>query len=423
MGTGRLTPPSAASCTSYLCSGPEAPAGRYWSPAAVRPVTQPGYPVSREHGVAHVCFVRAWGRKVTFPCLRIPLRSTFSGAGPEPLLGASPSSPGPAVPRSSVPLQPLFISTRHQRGPSALRPPTLAPGPSLSCTMPGAGRLTSQRAISHCRRAGAGACPEGRGHAASLGAALARPRRQSKRRAWNLGCAALDLESGALRPDLKLRGGRWANPAAPRFRLSFPLGGLGKEGVGSGVQDPSQLHDSARAAPSSLSPRAPTSPLRVPKSWHQPGLQLGLQPGGGDRSVETHEWLREAAEASSVCARPRRAACRDLRSFSAAVGARRRGGGGGAPTLPRVRPAGGAAGGAGRTVWGRGGGGEGGLGAGRGRGRRAEGLRRSCGQARLFAEPPTRAPAGDCAARRRTCGQERRAAAAPGPPASELPLR
>lgn len=301
-----------------------------------------------------------------------------------PCLHSDPHFLGPALSpcwehlqAALVPLQPgpLYLCSPISSVPGTskvrLLPPPCPRGPPSPVPMPCAGCLTSQRAISHCGGAGAGACPEGRGHAASLGATQARPRRQSKRRAWNLGCVALDLESGALRPDLKLRRGRWANPAAPRSRLNFPLGGLGKEGVGSGLQGPSQLHDSARAAPSSLSPRAPASPLRVPKSWRQPGLQLGHQPGRGDRSAETHEWPREAAEASSVCARPRRAACWDLRSVGAAVGARRRGGGGGAPTLPRVRPTGGAArrGGAGRSgggagVWGRGGGRAGGLGAG-----------------------------------------------------------
>lgn len=123
MGTGRLTPPSAASCTSYPCSGPEAPAGRYWSPAAVRPVTQPGYPVSRERGVAHVCFVRAWGQgRWPFPASVSHSDPHFLGPALSPYWGS-----GPAVPRSSVPLQPLFISTRHQRGPSALRPPPPSP--------------------------------------------------------------------------------------------------------------------------------------------------------------------------------------------------------------------------------------------------------------------------------------------------------
>lgn len=91
----------------------------------------------------------------------------FLWPAPQSLLTAPAGSPGPSPQQSQIPeilppecwsspgplhpLQPPFLGTRQRWGPPA---PTQRP--SLPVPTPCAGRLTSQRAIGHCRRTGAG---------------------------------------------------------------------------------------------------------------------------------------------------------------------------------------------------------------------------------------------------------------------------
>lgn len=92
-------------------------------------------------------------------------------------------------------------------------------------------------------------------------AAPARPRRQPAQRA-EPGCAALDLEREPWPECSQLQPrGKWANPDVPAAASVSPSAHWGRGELAQKVfkEVPSQLHDSTRAAPNSLSPRASSS--------------------------------------------------------------------------------------------------------------------------------------------------------------------
>lgn len=236
-------------------------------------------------------------------CLGIPFRVHNLRGPPSALADSTSKQPWPRSLQCRVPeiLHPACWSR-----PGPLHPPaalSLVQGASgCTCSHPPspvpmacAGRLTSQRAIGHCGVWGP-SCP---------GVAPPQSSSSQTRRARSLGCAALDLESGALRRNHSLfkprRGNGQILPC--RRRLSFPL----CKRVGGG--GPSR-YSRPFAAPGLKS---------CTKFAFPSGVLLGIPglPTAGASQADSQATVTAPQRPTSGCRRPQR-----RRLFAHALGAR-----------------------------------------------------------------------------------------------------